>query len=122
MNPSDSQQGDLLSWRPAPPAQHHSPTSEAAAESLPPSWLSAARLTVLRHLSQCDGATDEALQDACGLNPSSQRPRRIECVERGLVEDSGRTAPTRSGRQAVVWICTAKGRAALSSLTPSDTP
>jgi hypothetical protein len=49
------------------------------------------------------GGTDEELQDALGMNPNTQRPRRIELVERGLVRDSGRTRKTKSGRRATVW-------------------
>jgi len=49
------------------------------------------------------GLTDEQQQRALGMNPSTQRPRRIELVEQGRVRDSGRTALTRSNRQAVVW-------------------
>lgn len=50
------------------------------------------------------GATDEELQIALGMNPSTERPRRIELVERGRVRDSGARRLTRSGRRAVVWI------------------
>lgn len=52
------------------------------------------------------GATDEELQDQLELNPSTQRPRRVELVERGFVTDSGRRRLTRSGRLAVVWVLT----------------
>jgi hypothetical protein len=41
-----------------------------------------------------------------GIPPSTYRPRRVECVEFGLVRDSGLTRPTKSGRAAVVWIAT----------------
>ena len=50
------------------------------------------------------GMTDEEMQEHLFLNPSTQRPRRIELVQAGLVKDSGRTRRTRSGRQAVVWV------------------
>lgn len=49
------------------------------------------------------GATDEEIQTWLGMNPSTQRPRRVELVKKGLVVDSGRTRQTRSGRQATVW-------------------
>lgn len=51
-----------------------------------------------------NGATDEELQTALELNPSTERPRRIELVNSGRARDSGRTRPTKSGRQAVVWV------------------
>ena len=44
------------------------------------------------------GMTDEQIQAATGMNPSTQRPRRVELVERGLIVDSGRKRPTASGR------------------------
>lgn len=56
------------------------------------------------------GATDEEAQDALGMGPSTQRPRRVELVGLGLVYDGGGTRPTRSGRKATVWV--AKGGAA----------
>lgn len=52
----------------------------------------------------CLGATDIEIQNALDLNPSSQRPRRIELVERGVVTDSGTKRATPSGRSAAVWI------------------
>jgi transcription initiation factor IIE alpha subunit len=52
------------------------------------------------------GATDEEMQDHLKMNPSTQRPRRVELVNRKLVVDSGRTRLTRSGRKATVWVAT----------------
>ncbi len=49
------------------------------------------------------GATDEEMQLGIPMNPSTQRPRRIELVEAGLVEDSGERRKTRGGRSAIVW-------------------
>ena len=49
------------------------------------------------------GATDEEIQLGLGMNPSTQRPRRVELVEGGWIEDSGKLRKTRSGRNAVVW-------------------
>lgn len=49
------------------------------------------------------GLTDEELQDALGMNPSTERPRRVELVEGEWIIDSGRRRRTRSGRLAVVW-------------------
>jgi hypothetical protein len=50
------------------------------------------------------GATDEEIQDALGMNPSTQRPRRVELVESGHLVKSDRTRLTRARRPAVVWI------------------
>jgi hypothetical protein len=49
------------------------------------------------------GATDEEIQTALDMNPSTQRPRRVELVDQGLIQDSGRTRLTRSKRAAAVW-------------------
>lgn len=101
-----SRQLDLFIDRPPePPYQSHSATSAEAAQAIEPR-AETLRKAVLDLLRKCGdvGATDEEIQDTLAMNPSTQRPRRIECVELGLVRDSGRTRPTRSGRQAVVWI------------------
>ena len=50
------------------------------------------------------GATDEELQRLLRMNPSTQRPRRVELVEQGRIKDSGSKRWTRSRRQAVVWV------------------
>lgn len=86
--------------------QPHSETSKRSAreiESAAETW----RGAVLRLLqSRPDGCTDDEMQVILGMNPSTQRPRRIELVERNFVEDSGLRRPTRSGKPAVVWkIC-----------------
>jgi len=81
------------------------PTSDAAAMAISESahTLRARVLGYLLGLRE-RGATDEEAQHALGMNPSTQRPRRGELVEQGLVRDSGRTRATLSGRQAVVWV------------------
>jgi hypothetical protein len=88
-----------------PPYQRHSDTSKAAAES---AKLTARemRARVLEYLRSKfpDGATDDEMQQSLGLNPSSQRPRRIEGVKLGLIRDSKMRRPTLSGRPAVVWV------------------
>lgn len=68
------------------------------------------RRRVLDHIARTGGATDEEMQQALDMNPSTQRPRRVELVDDGWVEDSGRTRKTPSGRDAVVWVLTEQGR------------
>lgn len=53
-------------------------------------------------------STDEEVQDALGMNPSTERPRRVELVEKKLVRDSGDRRLTKAGRRAVVWETTDK--------------
>ena len=50
------------------------------------------------------GATDEEMQHALGMGANTQRPRRRELVQRGLVRDSGKTRKTQAGREAIVWV------------------
>jgi DNA-binding IclR family transcriptional regulator len=53
-----------------------------------------------------EGLTDEEVQRRLDMNPSTQRPRRIELARRGLVVEAG-TRRTASGRMATVWRTTA---------------
>lgn len=89
----------------APPAQSHSATSQAAGDSVRESagTLRSRVLELLRTVGH-NGATDEEIQRVLGMNPSTQRPRRIELVKAGRVVDSGRVRLTTSGRHATVWV------------------
>lgn len=49
------------------------------------------------------GLTDEEAQERTGLDPSTERPRRVELVRARLVMDSGRKRTTKHGRPATVW-------------------
>lgn len=94
-----SEQPDMFEL---PPYQRHSVTSLQAAVLAEP-LVNALQAKVFAQIKLCGGATDEELQVALGLNPSTQRPRRIELVEKGLVRDSGKTRKTAANRNAVVW-------------------
>ena len=89
------------------PFQPASETSREAAKAIEGSGASlrAQLLAFLRlEASQgWDGWTDEELQRVLPMNPSTERPRRIELVRLGLVEDSGEKRRTASGRLATVW-------------------
>lgn len=93
-----------LPYRGDPPAQRHSETSKAAAESVK-RFLSKLEQKVIDCLEAHHpaGLTDEEMQEEIGMQPSTQRPRRIKLVEKGRVRDSGERRPVRSGRAAVVW-------------------
>jgi hypothetical protein len=85
------------------PAVRGSVTSAQAADSLDARRLNALQRSVLELLRENPhGLTDEEQQHALGMNPSTQRPRRIELARRGLIVESG-TRKTSSGRNAVVW-------------------
>jgi predicted ArsR family transcriptional regulator len=85
------------------PYQPHSPTSIGAAEAMRPG-AKVDRAAVLDIISRkFGGLTDEEIQRSLKLNPSTERPRRIELVRAGKVRASGKTRKTASGRPAVVW-------------------
>ena len=85
------------------PAQQHSRTSMAAADSLDGDALNRLQRQVLEVIAAAsDGLTDEEIKLRTGMNPSTQRPRRIELERRGLITQAG-TRRTSSGRSAVVW-------------------
>lgn len=104
---SESPQLSLFN-APVPPYQAHSPTSREAASSMLES-LDACQRRVYQFIAlrgRWRGATDEEIQVALEMNPSTERPRRIELCNKGLIENSGRTRKTRSGRKATVWVPT----------------
>ncbi|HEY5552423.1 MAG TPA: hypothetical protein VIK52_11075 [Opitutaceae bacterium] len=88
------------------PYQKHSPTSKAAALGAAPHALGARERVFNAVAASACGLTDEEIQDRLGMNPSTQRPRRIELVADGLVRDMGLSRQTKSGTSAVVWVVT----------------
>jgi hypothetical protein len=85
------------------PYQAHSQTSKAAAIDIGV-VRTKLQVKVLTYIaSRPDGAIDEECQLDLRMNPSTQRPRRIELQELGFVVDSGLKRPTSSGRLAIVW-------------------
>jgi hypothetical protein len=86
-----------------PPHQDTDTSIEAASEILRDAGTLRARVD--RYLECCypAGATDEDIQLYLQMNPSTERPRRIELQQMGLVVDSGERAKTKSGRNAIVW-------------------
>lgn len=98
------------------PTSVQAATSRAAAVLVYPTS-GIARERVLAYIVRQgeQGATDDELQGVLVMNPSTQRPRRVELVEDGWIEDSGRTRRTVSKRDAVVWVLTPAGRASVAS-------
>jgi hypothetical protein len=81
-----------------------SATSEAAAESQ--SRLAPTKRQIVFYKLRSMGIigmTDDEMQVALGMNPNTQRPRRIELLRMRLIIDSGLTRKTRGGEEAVVW-------------------
>jgi predicted ArsR family transcriptional regulator len=92
------------------PSVNGSTTSAAAADSLDGTTLNRLHKAVLAYIAgRRDGCTDEEIARALGMNPSTARPRRIELLRRGLIEQAG-TRRTTSGRMASVWQATAASR------------
>jgi hypothetical protein len=90
------------------PAQRHSATSLAAAESIAPA-LSQKRRDLLVWIIErrFDGATDnELIADlvAEGWSPNTPRPRRVELVKGGWLEAIG------EAEGSTVWAATAKAK------------
>jgi hypothetical protein len=77
------------------------------------------RMAVLRAIAYSGGMTDEEGIARTGLPSSTYRPRRVELhkgwrdFDGGYILDTGRRRKTHSGRPAIVWQITEKGREAL---------
>lgn len=84
------------------PSVKGSITSAAAAEALDATTLNAMQRRVLAYIEQHGPATDEEIAIGLGMNPSTERPRRIELARAGLIVTDG-TRRTASGRMAAVW-------------------
>lgn len=91
---------------PAPVTNGTSTSNEAAARIEPAAGT--LRAQALDYIRACGeiGATDEEIQLALSMNPSTQRPRRQELEKLGMILRTSRTRPTRSGRSAVIFIAT----------------
>lgn len=90
-----------------PQYQSHSDTSfDAACKTAGKSGTLRRSVYELLHERGSYGCIDEEIQILLDMNPSTQRPRRVELVDKGLVIDSGKRRPTKAGIGAVVWICT----------------
>lgn len=98
---------EAMELEPAPPYVKKYDTSREAAEKII-GKAGELRFRVYHRirLSGEFGCTDEQIQKAERMDPSTQRPRRVELVRAGLVRDSGRKRRTHSGRFAVVWVAT----------------
>ena len=51
-----------------------------------------------------NGATDEEIQDALGMEGNTERPRRVELIEAGLVWNTGSTRKSKANRDNTIWI------------------
>lgn len=90
---------DLMGKR--PPCSNDT-TSREAAESIAPKTHSL-RAMVYQTLTLWGGKTCDELCEMLDIEGNTMRPRIRELVIAGLVEDSGETRPSSSGRKAIVW-------------------
>lgn len=104
IQPKKSKRGFLSKHMSELPYQQHSGTSREAALSMEQDARTL-RQQVLDYIREqgVNGATDEEIQDALHMNPSTQRPRRVELMKMGKITING-TRKTKSGRLASVWI------------------
>lgn len=84
--------------------KNHPETSHQAAMRARPTS-GTQRKTVLDLLKNAypDGYIDEEMVQILGMNPNSQRPRRVELVEDGWTVDSGLRRLTSYREEAIVW-------------------
>ena len=81
-----------------------SPTSKKAAESISGKAAASMRTEILSFISSSGGATDDEVESALSMRHQTASARRRELVLLGLVKDSRKRRPTRSGRNATVWV------------------
>jgi transcription initiation factor IIE alpha subunit len=95
---------DLPLFTQRAPAVRGSKTSNDAADALGPATLNAMQHSLVEFLQTrgAFGATDEEMQLALRMNPNTQRPRRRELEDAGLIVRDG-TRKTKSRRNADVW-------------------
>lgn len=87
-----------------PPHVAGSDTSKEAAQEIA-SVVVTVRSRVYEYICAAGerGVTDEEIQHALRLDPSTERPRRVELVKAGLVSASPYFGRTRAKRRATLW-------------------
>jgi len=89
-----------------------SAVSKSAAEEMLP-YAGTARYRVWKYIRDNPRVTDKQIRGALEMNPNTQRPRRIELEEAGLIRSDGEV-PTGKKSKAHVWVVTD------GSLYPAD--
>ena len=85
----------------APPT-NHSPTSNAAAESISRARRETDCARILAFIIANCGATREEIELATGIRGNTVRPRCLDLIDAGRVYESAVTRKTTSGRKAFV--------------------
>jgi len=104
--PTEQQHPFQRAAMPGRPAPHSGGETSSAAAGEMKSQAGRLRQAVLAFVigRGVDGATDQEIGAALGLDSNTARPRRWELAEAGLIVDSGIRRRTSSGRKAVVWV------------------
>lgn len=84
-----------------PPAQQHSATSRDASRRIR-GGAQALRERVYDYIRAHGPVTDEEIAEALQMNPSTERPRRVELQSAQRIRPEGEKK-TRSGRRAQAW-------------------
>jgi len=87
------------------PPHQRGETSREAAQAILPRTGTLRRRVYDWWYAQLEGGTDDEAQVALEMDPSTERPRRIELTQDGLLVETNLTRPTRSGRRARVYVC-----------------
>lgn len=93
----------FLERPPFTPWQIHSQTSQDAAFSVKPHAGKILSQVFEAIANSPSGLTALELEDVTGLKGSTIRPRLVELRHDRRIQEAG-TRPTKSGRQAVVWV------------------
>ena len=93
------------------PGAHHGRETERAAayEIVPKSGTQRLRVLAAIAIAEDLGRTDQELEELLDMPRPSPGNRRGELMAGGWVRDSGKRRPTRSGKDAVVWVLTEDG-------------
>lgn len=106
---------DAVGDRPGLARADHPETSRAAARAVTVKSGSGRGL-LLRALRDSGSLTDYEMQNATGLKASTQRPRRVELVDMGLVRPSAELTRRHEGSAWTVWVLTPLGVSAAAEL------
>lgn len=93
----------LFDLPPGAPFIAGSPTSHAAAEEIKPTAQNLRERVFACIADHPYGLNDEEIAELLRMNPSTERPRRIELQRSGRIRQDG-TRMTKSGRQGVAWV------------------
>lgn len=111
LEPSFFDDPSLSDPRASLPGAHHGRDTEKAAAwaDLPRKGTQRLRVLAAIAIAEDLGRTDQELEELLEMPRPSPGNRRGELMAGGWVRDSGKTRPTRAGKQAVVWILTEDG-------------